>query len=263
MSLYTVAGSFGWGLGPLVAVALLAWFGPRGSALLIVPGSVAAILLYRQMGMVERMRQARVAAAPPAAGRERPAWGELVRVMLVTMLRFWAFNAVVQFVPIWYSEMGYGPAFYGPLTALIILAGCVGTLVGGVLADRVGPRRVVVTSLSLLIPALLLFLGFPGPLAFVTGMVAGMLADASLSVTLVMAQQLVPGRVGVTSGLILGLGFVTGGIGVPVTGRIADAVGMQAALLSLIGLVVLAVGLALTLPSDRVRFDRRLSPVAR
>jgi FSR family fosmidomycin resistance protein-like MFS transporter len=94
-------------------------------------------------------------------------------------------------------------------------------------------------------------------------MVAGMLADASLSVTLVMAQQLVPGRVGVTSGLFLGLGFVTGGIGVPVTGRIADAVGMQAALLSLIGLVVLAVGLALTLPSDRVRFDRRLSPVAR
>lgn len=263
MSLYTVAGSFGWGLGPLVAVALIAWFGPRGSALLIVPGVTVAVLIYRQMGMVERTRRARATVAAIAVGGARPAWGELGRVMLVTMLRYWAFHSVVQFVPIWYSELGYGPGFYGALTTLIILAGCVGTLLGGIVADRIGPRRIVVASLSLLIPALLIFLGFPGPLAFVTGVAVGMLAEASLSVTLVMAQQLVPGRVGVTSGVILGLAFVTGGIGVPVTGRIADAIGIQAALLSLSVLVALAVGLALTLPADRGRAAPLLTPATR
>lgn len=263
MSLYTVAGSLGWGLGPLVAVGLLAWIGPRGSALLIVPAACVAILLYRQMGLVERMRRVSAPEVPTAAGVGRPAWGDLARVLLVTMLRFWAFNAVVQFVPIWYSELGYGPGFYGPLTTLIILAGCVGTLLGGVVADRIGPRRIVVLSLGLLVPALLIFLGFPGPLAFLTGLVVGVLADASLSVTLVMAQQLVPSRVGVTSGVMLGLGFVTGGIGVAVTGRIADAIGMQPALMSLSVLVALAVSLALTLPADQARVTPRLAPATK
>ena len=68
---------------------------------------------------------------------------------------------------------------------------------------------------------------------------------------LVMAQNLVPGRVGVATGVILGLGFITGGVGVPITGAIADRFGIQAALLGLAVLAVLAALLALTIPSDR------------
>ena len=254
MSLYTVAGSVGWGLGPVVAVALLAWLGPPGSVVLVVPGLVVAGLLYQQMGMVDRVRQARatVAATVPEP-LTKPAWGELSRVMLVTMLRYWTFHSIIQFVPVWYSEQGYEASFYGPLVTLIIFAGATGTLLGGAFADRIGSKRIVVVTLSLLVPALLLFVGFPGPLAFATGIAVGMLSEASLSVTLVMAQELVPGRVGVTSGVILGLGFVTGGIGVPVTGRLADSLGMQSALFLLAVPIALAIGLALTLPADRER----------
>lgn len=260
MSLYTVAGSFGWGLGPLVAVGLLAWLGPPGSVVLIVPGLVVAGLLYQQMGMVDRVRQARATVAETVAvPLAKPAWGELARVMVVTMLRYWTFHSIIQFVPIWYSEQGYGPGFYGPMTTIIILAGCLGTLLGGAFADRIGPKRIVVVTLSLLVPALLLFVGFPGPLAFATGIALGMLSEASLSVTLVMAQELVPGRVGVTSGVILGLGFVTGGIGVPVTGRLADSLGIQTALFLLVIPIALAIGLALTLPADRERSRLQLA----
>ncbi len=80
----------------------------------------------------------------------------------------------------------------------------------------------------------------------------GFFCDASLSVTLVMAQRLVPGRVGVASGVILGLGFVTGGIGVPITGRIADLFGMQVALASLTVLLAIGSLVALTIPTGRV-----------
>ncbi len=260
MSLYTVAGSFGWGLGPLVAVGLLAWLGPPGSAVLIVPGLIVAGLLYQQMAMVEGVRQSQATVTEAVAGpAAKPAWGELARVMLVTMLRYWTFHSIIQFVPIWYSEQGYGPGFYGPMTTLIILAGCVGTLLGGAFADRIGSKRIVVVTLSLLVPAMLLFVGFPGPLAFATGVALGMLSEASLSVTLVMAQELVPGRVGVTSGVILGLGFVTGGIGVPVTGRLADSLGIQTALFLLVIPIALAIGLALTLPADRERSRLQLA----
>lgn len=250
MSLYTVGGTSGFALGPLVAVALLAGFGPRGTTLLLVPGVLVAILIYSRMRLVEQARRAHAAVAGTARAMTRPAWGAVARVVGVTMLRSWVFFAVIQLVPLWYADLHYGAGFYGALVTTIILAGAVGTLLGGALADRIGQRRVIVGSLLLAIPCLLLFVGLPGPWALATGALFGLTADASLSVTLVMAQRLVPGRVGVASGAILGLGFVTGGIGVPLTGRLADVVGIQIALGSLGLLAGLAALLALTIPQE-------------
>jgi FSR family fosmidomycin resistance protein-like MFS transporter len=153
--------------------------------------------------------------------------------------------------PIWYSELGFSQAFYGSLAAVIILAGAVGTLFGGGFADRIGQRRVIVATLLLTIPALILYVAFPGPQGLFLAALFGFFCDASLSITLVMAQRLVPGRIGVASGVILGLGFVTGGIGVPITGRIADLFGMQVALASLTILLVIGSLVALTLPTGR------------
>lgn len=262
MSLYTVGGTSGWSLGPLVAAALLAIFGPSGTAALLVPGIIVAGILLPQMRHVEQARQARLTRGEANAAPGSAAWGALARVVVVTMLRSWVFLSVVQFVPVWYEELGFGRGFYGPLATIIILAGAVGTLLGGALADRIGQRRIVVVSLALAIPSLLLFAGMPGRYALLTGALFGITCDASLSVTLVMAQRLVPGRIGVTSGVILGLGFITGGIGVPVTGRLADAVGIQAALMSLGALCALGSLLALTLPTGATR-ERGAADAAR
>jgi len=249
MSLYTVGGTSGLSLGPLVAVALLTMFGPAGTALLLAPAIVVASLLLPQMALVEGARRS-VTNAHADGTAAAPAWGLLRRVMVVTMLRSWGFMSVTQFVPLWYDDMGYSRSFYGPLVTTIILAGAVGTLLGGALADRIGQRRVVIGSLLLTIPALLLLAGIPGPYAILFGALFGITADASLSITLVMAQRLVPGRIGVTSGVILGLGFVTGGIGVPVTGRLADTVGYPAALMSLCLVFAVAALLALRIPLE-------------
>ena len=244
LSVYTVGGTTGYALGPLVGVALLEIFGPEGTAALLLPGVVAAALIYAQMGRVERARRRPVVlVAPPPIQ-----WPIMARVVGLVMLRAWAILVVVQFVPIWYDELGYGGATYGALTTTIIFAGVVGTLIGGMLADRVGQRTVIFASLLLAIPPLLLFAGLPGPLAFLTGALFGVCADASLSVTLVSAQRLMPGRTGVASGMILGLGFITGGIGVPLTGSLADAIGMQAAIASLALLLVAGAALGWSIP---------------
>jgi FSR family fosmidomycin resistance protein-like MFS transporter len=163
--------------------------------------------------------------------------------------------------PLWYAELGFARSFYGPLASLIIVGGAVGTLVGGGLADRVGQKQVVAGTIALTAPALLLYAAFPGPQGLLLGMLFGFFCDASLSVTLVMAQRLVPGRVGIASGVILGLGFVTGGIGVPITGRLADLFGMPTALASLAALLVAASLIALTLPGDH-QVAREVAPAA-
>lgn len=252
MSIYTVGGSVGYALGPLLGALAFGSVGPAGSVFMLPVGLVSALLILRSLwgrpGRVAQRAQAVVAEAP--SQRERIAWRPLLPVVGVTMLRSWVSLSLITFIPLWYADLGYGAEFYGPLTTLVIGGGAVGTLLGGLLADRFGQRRVLLLSLACTLPALVLFVGVPGPIALATGALYGMLADSSLSITLVMAQRALPGRTGLASGFILGLGFVTGGIGVPLVGRLADAVGMPAALLSLSVLLVAAVALALWIPRD-------------
>jgi FSR family fosmidomycin resistance protein-like MFS transporter len=103
-------------------------------------------------------------------------------------------------------------------------------------------------SLICAAPALILFAAFPGPLSFVFGPLFGFFVEMGLSITLVMAQRLLPGRVGVASGFILGMGFVTGGIGAPVTGAIADDIGTGPAIMLMAILIVAAAAIATRIP---------------
>ncbi len=258
LSIYTAGGTTGYALGPLVAVAFLAVFGTEGTAILFVPAVVIAGLIYSQSGRVERARVATANAARQVKAGNLEL-GVLARVIGVVMLRSWVIMAPLQFVAIWYDDLGYRSAFYGALVTTVIISGVIGTIGGGILADRFGPRRVVVSSLLIGIGPLLLFAGVPGPIAFLAGALLGICFDSSLSVTLVAAQRLLPGRTGIASGVILGLGFITGGIGVPITGRIADEVGIQTAVASLSILAVLAAALAMTVPWERLgsRIDER------
>lgn len=249
MSWYTVAGSSGYGLGPILGSVLLGVFGRMGTLGLLIPGFTAAALIWPQMRIVERAREAQAQAVK--ALRTRPEWSALGRVILVTMIRSWVALSVLQLSATWYSELGFGREVYTPLTSIIILSGVFGTLLGGMMADRFGQRRVIISAFLLTIPWLLLYAAFPGPQGLLLAALFGFCSDASLSITLVMAQGLMPGRVGVASGVILGLGFVTGGIGVPITGWLADRLGMQIALSSLAILLVAGALIALTLPSKR------------
>ncbi len=251
LSVYTAGGTTGYALGPLVAVAFLAIFGTEGTAVLFVPAILVAALIYSQSGRVERARTAS-ASVRQIIGKSRIEYGVLSRVVIVVMLRSWVVMAPLQFISIWYDDLGYRSVFYGALATTIIISGVIGTIGGGILADRYGSRRIIVGSLLLGIGPLLLFAGFPGPLAFVSGALLGICFDSSLSLTLVAAQRLLPGKTGIASGVILGLGFITGGLGVPITGRIADEIGIQWAvgLLSLLALAGAA--LAMTIPWERL-----------
>ena len=68
---------------------------------------------------------------------------------------------------------------------------------------------------------------------------------------LLMAQQLMAARAGLASGLVMGLGFVTGSIGIPITGAIGDAIGLKNALMTQVILVAATLVLAWFLPSEK------------
>jgi MFS transporter, FSR family, fosmidomycin resistance protein len=243
LSLYTVGGTSGYALGPVIAVTVLGLYGARGTMAFLIPGAIGVTLLASQMGQVMRAGGRRIVSGQ-AIARRAIEYRSLACIIGVVMLRSWSFLALIQFVPVWYDDMGFSRGLYGPLTTTVILAGVAGTLVGGTLADRFDGRRVIIVSQLLCVPAIIGFVQFPGAAAFVFGAIFGFSSDASLSMTLSAAQRLLPGRTGIASGVILGLGFITGGVGVPIIGAIADHASIKIALMSLSLLCLVAAVLA-------------------
>ncbi len=164
------------------------------------------------------------------------------------------------FTPTWYHQLGYQPWFYGPLVTTLILSSALGTVGCGALADRLGRRTVINASLVVSIPAVALFVLFPGPLGFAWAVLVGFLAASTAPLTLMIAQELMAGRAGLASGLVMGLAFVSGAIGVPVTGAVADHLGLQFALGLQVAVVAATIGVGLLLPGEaylsRLRDER-------
>jgi FSR family fosmidomycin resistance protein-like MFS transporter len=258
MSVYTVGGTSGYALGPLIGALVFGLFGTYGTLAVAPFGFIIALVILQQframgLGVVEKQKTER-------AEQGAIDWRPLVPVMVVVMLRSWVSLSVISFIPIWFEEQGYSSTFYSALTTLVIAGGALGTLVGGLVADRFGERIILGVSLVTAVPALIVFALFPGPQSLLLGPLFGIFGDMSLSVTLVIAQRLLPGRIGVASGVILGMGFVTGGIGVPITGALSDSIGTSHALVVTSGLMALAAAVATVIPGRVIRNPRALIP---
>jgi FSR family fosmidomycin resistance protein-like MFS transporter len=249
MSIYVTAGTVGLALGPLIGILVFgSQLGIHGTILLVIPGIAGgAYLLWRMRG-----------SAGAAAGRKAlgAAGGALPLVPIavvigVMMSRSWTVGVFQAFTPTWYRELGYGPAFYGPLATTLVLASAVGTVGCGTLADRYGRRAVIIATLVLSVPAILLYTMFPGPWAFGSAILIGFLAASTAPLMLLMAQQLMARRAGLASGLVMGLGFVTGAVGIPITGAIGDRIGLQNALMTQALLAAATIALAWFLPNEK------------
>jgi MFS transporter, FSR family, fosmidomycin resistance protein len=246
MSVYVTAGTVGVAIGPLVGIVLFGTLGIHGTGLLVIPGVAAgSYLLWRMRSAVSL-----AAHRPRTAVQQAVPVFALAMVIGVMMSRSWTVGVFQAFTPTWYAQLGYGPAFYGPLITTFVLASAVGTVGCGTLADRYGRRTVILGTLVLSAPAIFLYTMFPGPWAFASAILIGFLAASTAPLMLLMAQQLMASRAGLASGLVMGLGFVTGAIGVPINGAIADRIGLQKSLMTHVILVLATIVIAWFLPGE-------------
>ena len=228
MSLFITGGSIGYGLGPLVAVAVVSQWGMPALGLTALPGILMAVLLYR----VTRHLPARVApiSRPPLRDVLLKQFLPLLLLTLIMALRASLALILGTFVPLYLREKGFPLIMGGLAISVFRVTGALGGLAGGPLSDRIGRKPVLLISFVLALPFLWGLFRAEGLLALGLLAGAGVILTSSVPVGVLVAQEAAPDSPGMVSGLIMGFAWGVGALGVIGVGWWGDRVGLTTAL---------------------------------
>ena len=246
MSYFNIGGNTGYALGPIVVTPLVLWLGLTGGLVSMLPVVLVAVVLVRALPALERRVPARVERHDEGAGEDD------VRAMTllagVIALRSVAWFGLLTFVPLWVIANGGTEGAGNRELSLMLVAGAVGTLVLGPVADRIGLRRTLVltqAALPLLMVTYVQVGGVPGTVAL---MLVGLCVVGTFGITMVLSQLYLPRHVGMASGLSVGLAMGLGGIAAVALGALADVIDLETALYAAAAAPALGCLLCLLLP---------------
>ena len=246
-SLFQVGGNAGQALGPLAAALVVVRWGQSSLAFFALLALLSGAILWNVGQWYRHQGLARLTAGASTHGVATPASREARRgiaVLLALIFSKYVYLASLTSYFTFYLIHRFGVSVENAQYHLFAFLGAVavGTVLGGPVGDRIGRKRVIWFSIlgalpfTLLLPHASLF--WTAPLTIAIGLI---LASAFPAIV-VFAQELVPGKVGMISGLFFGFSFGMGGIGAAVLGELADHIGIEAvygicAFLPLIGLL--------------------------
>lgn len=250
MSMFSVGGNAGFALGPLMVTPLVLVFGLAGTLGLVLLPAIAAVVMTRELSHLEALAERRRKSGTGAPPRPDQ-WGAFSRLGAVVSLRSGIYFGLQSFVPLWFvTHLGASEGLGNAALTIMLATGAAGTLIGGRMVDRIGPRPVLVATMGASLPLLLAFpLVGTAPGMVLLAMV-GFVTIASFSVTVVLGQQYLPNRLGLASGVTLGLAIGIGGLVAVALGAVADAHGLSTVLWIIAALPVPAVLLSLSLPRE-------------
>ena len=249
-SVFQVGGNAGSAIGPLLAALIISPDGQASAAwfaafALVGMGVLAAVGSWYRAWLAEHRQRQKMVAAEPGSLLQPRILATLSILILLMFSKFVYLSSLNAFYTFYLIEHFQVTVQTAQLCLFILLAAtAAGTILGGPIADRIGPRRVILWSILGVLPFTLLL-----PLAGLTGVIAltipiGLILASAFSSIVVYAQGLVPGRVGLIGGLFFGLAFGMGGASSAGLGMLADAKGIDfvfwlAAMLPALGVAAL------------------------
>jgi FSR family fosmidomycin resistance protein-like MFS transporter len=228
-SIFQVGGTTGSAIGPLLAAFIVLPHGQAGVAWFSLVALLGIIVLMRVSRWYKaRLRQLHKTPAKHAEGfadlpRKRVAWAIAVLIALVfskyfylaSISSYYTFYLISRFHVSVRSSQLHLFAFLGAVAA--------GTVLGGPIGDRIGRKAVIWWSILGALPLTMMLPYASLVWTTVLSVLIGFVLASAFPAIIVYAQELVPGRVGMISGLFFGFAFGMGGIGAAILGRIADA----------------------------------------
>ncbi len=225
-SLFQVGGNLGSSLGPLLAAFVILPHG-QGSLSWFAIAALAGMVVMVRLGSWQRLNaKPRTSGRQPAHRSELPA-GQVARavgILIALIVSKYVYLASITSYYIFYLIDRFGLSTGDAQLCLFVFLAAVaaGTVIGGPVGDRIGRKTVIWVSILGILP-FTLALPYVGLTATVVlSAVIGLALASAFPAIVVYAQELLPGRVGLVSGLFFGLAFGVAGIGAAGLGVVAD-----------------------------------------
>jgi len=226
-SIFQLGGNAGSAIGPLLVALIVAPYGQQ-NIIWFTAGALIGIVILSKVGqwykahLTMRANKPQVKQVTTALPRKRLVVSLVVLLLLIfskffylaSMTNYFTFFLIHKFhVSIQHSQ------FY---LFVFLAAVAAGTLIGGFMGDRFGRKYVIWFSILGVAPftMLLPYVGFFWTIAL--AVIIGVIIASAFSAIVVYAHELMPGKVGMVSGLFFGLAFGMGGLGSALLGKLAD-----------------------------------------
>jgi len=225
-SVFQLGGSFGTSMGPVLAALIVVPFGQPSIAYFSLIAFVAIVILWR-IGLWYRPQITAKKFAPlhahpdaPSSKRVRVALAVLVALLFSKQLYVSSLSSYYIFYLI--DKFGVSTQAAQIYLFIFLAANAVGAFFGGPLGDRFGRKYVIWISVLGALP-FTLALPYAGLTASaVLTVLIGLILSSTTSSIIVLAQELMPHRFGMISGVFFGVAFGIGGLGAAVLGKLAD-----------------------------------------
>ena len=257
-SIYQVGGNTGQALAPVITALILVPLGQIGASWFTIVAALAVILLvyianwYKQrLITLPNSQKKKNISVSRKGGLSKEVKKTLALILLLIFARTWYSSGITNFYT-FYAIKEYALTIKESQIFLFafLVSGAIGTFFGGPLSDRFGKKNIISFSMLATVPFSILIPYVPPTIAFIFLILTGFILMTSFSVTVVYAQELVPGKIGTMSGLTVGLAFGMGAIGSVSLGYIADLIGLQS-MITWLGVLPLMGLIAFLLPSDQ------------
>lgn len=225
-SVFQLGGSFGTSMGPVLAALIVVPFG-QGSIAWFSSIAFLAILILWRIGrwyapQIKAKKTAAVQAHPDAPSSRRVAVALAVLVALLFSKQLYVSSLSSYYIFYLMDRFGVSTQAAQIYLFIFLAANAVGAFLGGPLGDRFGRKIVIWISIRGALP-FTLALPYAGLVASaVLSVVIGLIISSTTSSIIVFAQELVPHRFGMISGVFFGVAFGIGGLGAAVLGKLAD-----------------------------------------
>jgi len=194
----------------------------------VIWGVAFWVILFRYCPPLEH--RGRAQGAPALTDALRAVWAPLTLLYFAVVLRTAVAVSVQTYWPFALKSFGMTEMEYGSVLAGFLFFGGVGGFFGGLLADRLGARRISMVAMLVSAPLLLAAFSTRGTLSNVLLMAGGAALNLPIPISVVMAQRLVPGGASTVSALMMGFAWGAGALMTPIAGAMSERFGFARAL---------------------------------
>ena len=229
-SVFQLGGSFGTSMGPLLAALIVVPFGQPSIAWFSSIAFLAIVVLWRigqwYQPQIRAKKMAAVVTHPDAPSQRRVLVALGVLVMLLFSKQLYVSSLSSYYIFYLIDRFGVSTQTAQLYLFIFLAANAAGAFFGGPLGDRFGRKIVIWFSIVGALPFTLALPYVGLGMSAVLTVFIGLIISSTTSSIIVFAQELVPHRFGMISGVFFGVAFGIGGLGAAVLGKLADHTGI-------------------------------------